>query len=60
MTTDEPKSYVVITGNFSEGFEFHGPFDSFDEAAESIPGSTFGSWISVMWPPLLSPEIKSE
>lgn len=46
---EELKKYVVVAGNLSEGFEFHGPFDSFDDAAVFADGME--SWISVMWPP---------
>lgn len=50
MIPEELKKYVAITGNLSEGFEFHGPFDSFDDAAAFADGME--SWISVMWPPI--------
>lgn len=49
---EELKKYVVITGDFSSGFVFHGPFDSFDDAADSAAGKVPGSWVSVMWPPI--------
>lgn len=52
----EEKRYLVITGDFSSGFMFHGPFNSFDDAAESAAGREPNSWVSVMWPPVLEEE----
>lgn len=40
--------FIVISGNFADGFRFHGPFDSFDLAAESDEASIPGSWIATL------------
>ena len=40
--------FIVIAGNFSDGFTFHGPFDSFDAASESIEAKSPGSWIATL------------
>lgn len=41
---------IVVTGNLSEGFRFYGPFETFDDAAESEAGRSHGSWVAPLLP----------
>ena len=41
---------IVVVGNMSDGFTFHGPFDNFDEAAEWAMDET-ESWVATLYPP---------
>lgn len=38
--------YIVAVGNICEGFTFHGPFESFDEAAAHTSAAEMGSWVA--------------
>jgi hypothetical protein len=42
--------FVVVTGSPAEGFEFTGPFDSYDDAAEWTAGLGEAFWIEVLHP----------
>jgi hypothetical protein len=46
--------YVLVVGNLNEGYEFVGPFDSFDAADEygSKRANTLMTWITPMFRPL--------
>jgi len=35
---------IVVSGNIFDGFEFHGPFDSFDDACNWADGSRDCEW----------------
>lgn len=37
---------IVVAGNLSDGFEFHGPFDDFDTGAEYAEGLNTDSWVA--------------
>jgi len=39
------KKFVIIAGNFSDGFNIIGPFESFDAAADSFEGKWSETWI---------------
>ena len=42
-------SYIIVYGNLSDGFEFYGPYDTFDDADEASRGlGIHPTWISVM------------
>ena len=38
--------FIILSGNISEGFEAHGPFDSMDEASDAFPGPD--AWIMTL------------
>jgi len=42
------EKFVVIVGNFTEGYRTFGPFASFDEAADCADGCD--SWITTLHP----------
>jgi hypothetical protein len=44
--------YIVITGTFSDGFKFYGPYDTFDDASDSLEAKYPGSWIASLLKPL--------
>ncbi len=37
---------IVVLGNLCEGFTFYGPYDDFDDAADSAEGSYSESWVA--------------
>lgn len=46
---DVKTQYVIIHGNFTEGYQCFGPFDSFDDACYySDEHKLMGSWVSSM------------
>lgn len=45
--------YIVITGTFSDGFKFYGPYNSFDEAADSLEATDPGAWVASLLDPYL-------
>lgn len=47
--------YIVITGTFSDGFKFYGPYNSFDEAADSLEGFSPRAWVASLHSPLPRP-----
>jgi hypothetical protein len=48
-------NYIVISGNPSDGFEYYGPFETFDDAAASIEHMHPNSWVAEMLYPLKKP-----
>jgi len=51
--SDEHK-HVLVVGNMNEGYEFVGPFDSFDaaDAYADTHANTLMTWITPMFRPL--------
>lgn len=49
---DEPERAVIVSGNLCDGFRFHGPYDSFDEAAEAAADMDGETWIARLEPPV--------
>ena len=42
---DIKNKYIVLSGNPSEGFQAFGPYDNFDDAADSDAAQQPFSWI---------------
>ena len=47
----DDEQFIVMTGSPSDGFEFTGPFDSYDEAAEWSAGLGEAWWIEKLHHP---------
>jgi hypothetical protein len=46
---DEP--HILVLGNLNDGFEFIGPFDSFDDAADADIDENRLSWVATLTTP---------
>jgi len=50
-----PEKYIIVTGNLSDGFDFVGPFDSFEDATiycEENGGEWYGDWVASLEAPI--------
>jgi hypothetical protein len=48
----EDDKFILVVGNLSDGFQFYGPFDTFDEADEwENKTGHFLSWIATLQNP---------
>jgi hypothetical protein len=51
ISMEEEKQFLVISGNLNEGFQFFGPFASFEEADEYTRSFNENTWISELIKP---------
>jgi len=53
---------IVVEGNLSDGYTFHGPFADFDDATEWCDryGTPFGTWVSTLHSPKERTDVSGE
>ena len=51
------QQFIIVAGNISEGFEFIGPFECFDDADQETQEMKVPTWIATLESPLTSPTV---